>query len=713
MPTTPPPPQAETPCAASRSRVLVGVVLLLLLVLGGVLRMQGLGELGLIGDEGYQYQAVEGVMQRGVPRLDSGYVYSRAPHFVYVQAGVASVLGLDAFALRLPAVVFGLVCIPLAYLLGRDLADARAGLLLAALMALSVWEVEISRYARFYTLLQACYLGGLLCFFRGYIGGSTAYKLGFWGVTLLAIATHQLGVMLGLCFLTLLPLPGYSRCARVGFAVQSGAAAALYVGWRVLEKSTAKALYGADYRPLSGGEMAELKQAVSGEVAFQSGLLPELALPRFELIEPLWRDYRLALVALLALACVALGAVVLAAVRSGRGWVGALAALAIVAAGAQLGALAFALVLLLFAVAVRERGDALRPVVLLGWLGPLVLIGGYVATALLRSDMGVLSTFIRTISFPDVERFIVAWMRGGWPVVGLLALAGSGVVAWRARNAEGTATGRWLLLGMLALPVLAASVVGGKHNEARYFFMLYPLILLLVSCLLLAGGDAAARLLGRRSASTAVLVVGLVSLMFLSADFRPADAWAVGQRAYGQPRDRYRSVMNTPLYGEMHQDQAGVGRYVAEVAAAGERVLLVGPPHRTVNFSIYTGRADYMLGNLEYHTRLARDAEGTLIDPDTGAEIIYTPERLREVLASAGGGRGLWVLADHGLARDRPIQLPDALRLELFRQIDVDHAWVGADGVTFAVHLVPAAADAAPAGSDPPDFQQPLTDLTP
>ena len=130
------PSESDNTSQPGAARVRVVVFLLLLVLAGGGLRMVRLGALGLQGDEGYQYQAVEAVLAHGVPRLETGYVYLRSPHFIYAQAGVASVLGLDEVSLRLPAVFFGLLCIPLGYLLGRDLVDVRVGVLLAVMLVL-------------------------------------------------------------------------------------------------------------------------------------------------------------------------------------------------------------------------------------------------------------------------------------------------------------------------------------------------------------------------------------------------------------------------------------------------------------------------------------------------------------------------------------------------------------------------------------------------
>jgi uncharacterized membrane protein len=65
----------------------------------------------------------------------------------------ASVFGRSEIALRSLSVILGAITVPLLGLLGRRLLDARAGLLAAALMAISPYAVEMSNEARTYALL--------------------------------------------------------------------------------------------------------------------------------------------------------------------------------------------------------------------------------------------------------------------------------------------------------------------------------------------------------------------------------------------------------------------------------------------------------------------------------------------------------------------------------------------------------------------------------
>ncbi|MDH5550968.1 MAG: glycosyltransferase family 39 protein, partial [Gemmatimonadota bacterium] len=55
--------------------------------------------------------------------------------------------------MRLLPAVFGIVAVPLMFLLGKRLFGARAGLLAATLVAFSPWHIYWSQYGRYYTLV--------------------------------------------------------------------------------------------------------------------------------------------------------------------------------------------------------------------------------------------------------------------------------------------------------------------------------------------------------------------------------------------------------------------------------------------------------------------------------------------------------------------------------------------------------------------------------
>ena len=99
--------------------------LAVLCVIAALLRFWGLGSLGLEVDEGVQGLTVQGWLDSGLPVLPSGMMYRRAIPFGAIQALSARTFGLDEFALRLPAALFGVLAVPVTFALARVLFDRR------------------------------------------------------------------------------------------------------------------------------------------------------------------------------------------------------------------------------------------------------------------------------------------------------------------------------------------------------------------------------------------------------------------------------------------------------------------------------------------------------------------------------------------------------------------------------------------------------------
>lgn len=132
-----------------------------LTALAGLLRLWRLGSQGLWFDETYSVF---------VSRLPLGFLFevlvSDAVHppLYYLLQRAALVFGDSEAMARLPAVIFGIIGVPLAFRLGRALRDARLGLLTSALVALSPFHIWYSREARMYSLLVTLALINMLVY---------------------------------------------------------------------------------------------------------------------------------------------------------------------------------------------------------------------------------------------------------------------------------------------------------------------------------------------------------------------------------------------------------------------------------------------------------------------------------------------------------------------------------------------------------------------
>lgn len=148
--------------AVARFQTGRGLNLLLLVVVLGVaalVRFQGLGRTSLWYDEAVSWSQSRG----SLAELLSSVATDNYPPLHNMVLWLAMPLfGDGEAALRLPSAVFGLLAVLLMYLLGKMICDRWAGLLAAALLALSPFHIWYSTEARMYALLATTGLAFLL-----------------------------------------------------------------------------------------------------------------------------------------------------------------------------------------------------------------------------------------------------------------------------------------------------------------------------------------------------------------------------------------------------------------------------------------------------------------------------------------------------------------------------------------------------------------------
>ncbi len=117
------------------------------------------------------------------------------PPLYYVLAwGWAKVFGTGEVGLRSLSALFGAAAVPVGYLVGRQLATRRAGLILAATIAVNPMLIWYSQEARSYALLV--FFGALaLYFFVRALDSGRGRDLAFWAVaSALALCSHYFAV---------------------------------------------------------------------------------------------------------------------------------------------------------------------------------------------------------------------------------------------------------------------------------------------------------------------------------------------------------------------------------------------------------------------------------------------------------------------------------------------------------------------------------------
>lgn len=149
----------------SRRRARVSAVVGLVLA-GAGLRLQGLGRQSLWVDEGYTAYLVRLTPVEYVDDVRQTVRNILPPLYFTLLHYWTALVGSSEVTLRLPSVVAGVLAIPLLYSLVTRLFDAVAGLLAAAVLTVSLFQLRYSQEARMYALLTLLSIGSLYLLVR-------------------------------------------------------------------------------------------------------------------------------------------------------------------------------------------------------------------------------------------------------------------------------------------------------------------------------------------------------------------------------------------------------------------------------------------------------------------------------------------------------------------------------------------------------------------
>jgi 4-amino-4-deoxy-L-arabinose transferase-like glycosyltransferase len=144
------------------------VIILVITLAAAYLRLANLGVPSFWVDELDFVDAAKSMLRVGEPLLDSGYPYPRAPLQTYSLMASFKLFGVSEFSSRLPSAIFGILSIPLIFIIGRGLFNERVGLLSALFLAVSPFAIGWSRGCRMYALFQLLFLAGVYFFYRGF-----------------------------------------------------------------------------------------------------------------------------------------------------------------------------------------------------------------------------------------------------------------------------------------------------------------------------------------------------------------------------------------------------------------------------------------------------------------------------------------------------------------------------------------------------------------
>lgn len=205
-----------------------------LIIVALVMRVYGLWESPFSGDEWY---TMSGADQR--------YKSLVNPAYYALVAGTFKVFGVSEWSVRLPAVVLGVLAIPIFFLTWRSVIGRNAALIGALLIILSSWHLWYSQFGRFYS---GVFLFGSLSYFLYYRAvqlDSIKYLALALLFNALAALFHLSAVLVAASFALYalfvvlrgrwIKRPDEGRVARLFLAICLVAAPlAAYLGWPVL-----------------------------------------------------------------------------------------------------------------------------------------------------------------------------------------------------------------------------------------------------------------------------------------------------------------------------------------------------------------------------------------------------------------------------------------------------------------------------------------------
>lgn len=162
--------------------------LLLLVLLAFALRMYRLDYQPLRGDESFTIQFSAHPPGWLIPSIAN--VEPNPPLFYFLLHCWMQLLGQTEFATRYLSLLFGVLCVPLVYLLGKSLGQTSAGALAAFFMAINPFQVWHAQDVRNYTIWPALSMSALIFLVHALQKGGRRYWAGYAGIALLSLYTH-------------------------------------------------------------------------------------------------------------------------------------------------------------------------------------------------------------------------------------------------------------------------------------------------------------------------------------------------------------------------------------------------------------------------------------------------------------------------------------------------------------------------------------------
>jgi hypothetical protein len=189
---------------SNHSRALHIIILASILVAAVFIRAPGLGKWCLAEDEYYCSQPVAFILEKGLPEFPSGGYYARGFGLQYLTVLPALVFKKWEFAVRIVPLMFGVLTVPLFFILANRFLGAVPAILCSSMLLLSSWHIEFSRFARFYAPFQFLFLLFVYSIHEGYVAGKRGYKILAFALGLFAVSIDNYSIFLPIVLLSMI-----------------------------------------------------------------------------------------------------------------------------------------------------------------------------------------------------------------------------------------------------------------------------------------------------------------------------------------------------------------------------------------------------------------------------------------------------------------------------------------------------------------------------
>ncbi|NIO22176.1 MAG: phospholipid carrier-dependent glycosyltransferase, partial [Candidatus Aenigmarchaeota archaeon] len=196
--------------------------------------LPSLGELSFYGDEDYTALAVRSILENGIPSMPSGMNYWRGMPYSYTAAAAAVLFGVNEMSLRLPSAVFGMIAVPVFYLLAKRLIGLIPAVVASSLLVFSSWHIDMSREARMYSMFLTFFLMTTWFFVLGYFCEKKPFKILAFIAALVTISLHASGILIVVIWgISLIRKPVQVR-SRTSLLIVTAALGPFFWGYREL-----------------------------------------------------------------------------------------------------------------------------------------------------------------------------------------------------------------------------------------------------------------------------------------------------------------------------------------------------------------------------------------------------------------------------------------------------------------------------------------------